>query len=146
MIKKVLIVAVLIGLAFFINRYTQKEMAVLKISGINLKIEIADTLPKQARGLSGRDSLCEDCGMLFVYDAPKTQRFWMKDMKFPLDIIFMSDNKISEIFPNVPPPLPGQDIPRVQSQYPADHVLEVNAGFASKKGWKVGNEASIDGR
>ena len=42
MIKKVLIVAVLIGLAFFINRYTQKEMAVLKISGINLKIEIAD--------------------------------------------------------------------------------------------------------
>ncbi len=56
---------------------------------INITVEIADETVEQKQGLMHRDSLCEDCGMLFVYDENVNHGFWMKNTKIPLSIAFI---------------------------------------------------------
>lgn len=111
----------------------------LELEHVFLDIEIADGPQEQIKGLSGRNSLCETCGMLFVYKEPQIREFWMKGMKFPLDMIFIRDGKVVEIAENAPALVPGFPIPKMRSQVEADMVLEVNAGFAAKAGIKVGD-------
>src|SRR6266550_6083274 len=67
-------------------------------------VEIANTTVEQQQGLSGRNSLPQDQGMLFVFKKADLYAFWMKGMKFPLDMIFIKDNKIVSISQNVPVP------------------------------------------
>src|SRR3989344_624382 len=63
----------------------------IKIGEALLNIEIADTQGKRAKGFGSRDQLASDSGMLFVFDTPGQYQFWMKGMKFPLDMIFIKD-------------------------------------------------------
>lgn len=133
----ILISALLIILIFYFTN-NMNESTVLKINDMEISVEIADDLPEQTMGLSGRDSLCEDCGMLFVYRDPQIQRFWMKDMKFPLDFIFIKENKVVDIFEDIPVPV-DSEIPRIQSREPADMVLEVNKGFVERNSIRVGD-------
>src|SRR4026208_1251957 len=67
------------------------------INGHTLNIEIAQTQIEREKGLSGRDTLPENSGMLFVFDKPDYYAFWMKDMKFPLDFIWIRDQKVVQI-------------------------------------------------
>lgn len=113
------------------------------IGNASIKVEIADDIGEQVQGLSGRDSLCPDCGMLFVYSRPGIRNFWMRDMKFPLDMIFIRDGAVVEIIEGVPIPEPGKEIPKVQSVHEADMVLEVNAGFAYAHDLKAGDAVDL---
>lgn len=109
-------------------------------------VEVAASSNLRRLGLSGRDGLGENSGMLFVFDHSDFYDFWMKDMKFPLDIIWIKNNKVADLEENVPPPLagaPDASPPVYKPEAPADSVLEVKAGFAGKNQVKIGDEVKI---
>jgi len=62
------------------------------IAGQDIKVDLALTEAQREQGLSGRQSLNENEGMLFVFDSPGNYPFWMKDMNFPIDIIWLSED------------------------------------------------------
>lgn len=95
--------------------------------------ELAVTVEEKAKGLSGREKLAEDTGMIFVFDPAEKPTFWMKEMKFNIDIIWIHRGKVVDISPNLPAPLPStplDDLPRYAPKSIVDYVLEVNAGAA----------------
>ena len=100
-------------------------------------LEIADSIYEQYKGLSHRDSLCSTCGLLFVFSDFKQRNFVMRDMHFPLDIIYIKDGVISEILPNLQPEN-GRLSDHI-SQEKIDMALEINAGLAQRCGLKVGS-------
>lgn len=95
----------------------------IQIGGQVYHVEVADTYAKRAKGLGERDTLCGDCGMLFVFDAPGEYAFWMKDMRFPIDIIWLKDNKIVHIEKDVHP----DSLDILNPGVSANSVLELNA-------------------
>lgn len=137
--KKILVLTILSFLIFavfiifaFVSRKTleEKNFGEVKIGNNVFKVEIADTLTKQIRGLSGRSELVEKEGMLFIFNKPGNYGFWMKGMKFPLDIVWIRDNKIIGFEENL---LPVPSLSRGQAKIyfpkePVDRVLEVKAG------------------
>lgn len=114
------------------------ETGNLKINERIINIEIASNDKQWYQGLSNRDSLCSDCGMLFDFPFKDKLDFVMRDMKFPLDLIFIEDNKILNIAENLAPE--GNVTENIYSSYgEANRVLEVNAGYCNKYGIKVGD-------
>lgn len=96
-------------------------------------------------GLSNRDSLPKDQGMLFIFEKEGIYPFWMRNMKFPIDIIFIKGDKVVKIFDNVKPPQsPDEDIPIYKPESPSDKVLEINAGQAKEFGIKVGDSIQFN--
>lgn len=107
-------------------------------------VELATTVDQQSAGLSNRSSIISNTGMLFPFNPPSEPYFWMREMKFPLDIVWISNNKIVSITHNAPPPKDGQDnstLPMYQASGAIDNVLEINAGQAS--GFKIGDNVTI---
>lgn len=128
------------SLFLFINQSGpshKNEIEYVKIAGKTLKIELANTTEKQIRGLSGRESIGEEEGMLFVFSEKGKNYFWMKDMKFPIDIIWIDENlKIIYIKNNaLPESFPDFFGPEEDSKY----VLEVLGSFSEKNNLKVGD-------
>lgn len=109
------------------------------------KLEVARTFDEKTKGLSGRTSIAHDNGMLFVFNKPDIYDFWMKGMKFPLDIIWIYNNKIVTIADNLQPTAETNilKIPRFKSVLPADTVLEIPAGLSNKYNLKVGDRVDI---
>jgi uncharacterized membrane protein (UPF0127 family) len=101
---------------------------------IRNQIIVADTAADEAsrgKGLSGRDALGVNEGLLFRFDTPDYQVFWMKDMKFPIDIVWIAGTRIAGFEENVPPPAPGvaeKDLALYTPPEPVDKVLELAAG------------------
>lgn len=111
----------------------------IKIGENELSVEIVFTPDEIQLGLSGRNEIGSD-GMLFVINPPRQISFWMKDMLIPLDIIWISNEKITGIEKNVPPPLSGtpeNKLTNYPSPNPVDYVLELKAGDADFWGIKV---------
>ncbi len=108
---------------------------VIIINNHKFSVEIADDPRERSRGLGGRENLCADCGMLFVFNKLGRYTFWMKDMKFPLDFIWIAGDKIVDIDENISPDHSGT----LKPGYPADKVLEINAGAGEKHGIEVGD-------
>ncbi len=116
--------------------------SVVSIGGVDILVELALTPEQQIQGLSGRPILPADTGMLFVYLAPGKYSFWMPDMHFPLDIVWIgADCAVADVTLNALPPEPGQenkDLPLYTPSAPAQYVLEINAGEAEAKGIRQG--------
>lgn len=112
-----------------------------------IPVEIADTTQKRQKGLSERKSLAEGEGMLFVFAQEDVQPpFWMEEMKFAIDIIWIGDDKIVQIDESVPPPepnTPDSELKFYIPNQPIDYVLEVNAGFVEENNIKVGDSVKI---
>ena len=107
-------------------------------------VEIADTRDEQSLGLGQRDSLPWGHGMLFVYGRPGFYGFWMKGMRFAIDIIWIRDGRIIDITPRIPN-LPGGDPgPTVRPRELADTVLEVPSGYAEALGWRIGDTVQVE--
>lgn len=147
-VKIILVVVALLGLAAIWRRYWSGPVPVqggnarvVKIGGAKLTVEVAATLPAQRQGLSNRVSLPSNGGMLFVYRDKDIRYFWMKDMRFPLDVLWLADGRVVGLQENIPPPAPGQEPFRFQSSLPADGVLEVNSGWIRKHNIKIGEQA-----
>jgi prolipoprotein diacylglyceryl transferase len=103
-------------------------------------VELATTPESLTQGLSGRDSIGAD-GLLFIMPSAQVASFWMKEMRFPIDIIWINQGKIVGFATDTPPPLPGTpltSLPTYSSKVPVEMVLEVPAGTAAEKGWQIG--------
>lgn len=111
------------------------------ISGKKLSVEVAATPEKRALGLSGRESLCQNCAMLFVFEKPGGFSFWMKDMQFDLDIVWISGNEIVGIDKNVSHERGTLEV--VRPSTPVDKVLEINAGANDNLDLKVGDKVDF---
>ncbi len=125
------------------------SLPLVTIGQFTWPVELALTGEQQAQGLSGRAELAAGAGMLFVWNQESHRSFWMPDMNFPLDMVWLNgDCAVTHITHNAPPQAPGQsqaDLPRYtvdQVQY----VLEINAGEAAQHGIKVGDQARFQGR
>ncbi|MFH1078289.1 MAG: DUF192 domain-containing protein [Patescibacteria group bacterium] len=109
----------------------------------SLRIEIVDKDAGRMRGLSGRTSLDQDAGMLFVFDERGFYPFWMKEMLFPLDIVWIDEGKVVDVA-TLQPPKEGKNIPPSHIPFAqADRVLELNAGMAGDLGLVKGATVTL---
>lgn len=106
-------------------------------NGRVLAVEVMRTPEQITQGLSGRDRMDPAQGMLFLLPSKQQPSFWMKDMRFALDLIWLDNGKIVEVTPNVPPPAPGtleSELPKYAPSVPVTAVLEVPAGTVAQYG------------
>jgi uncharacterized membrane protein (UPF0127 family) len=108
------------------------------IGKVTVKAEAVRTPERLHLGLSYREELPEGQGMLFFMPTLGEQRFCMRGMRFPLDLVWIVDGRVAGITGNVPPTFPG-DLP---SPEPVNYVLEVPGGFTEKSGIKAGDRVS----
>jgi uncharacterized protein len=142
---------VVLGLVFVVSMfaalfaYAQKEQApfdiVLYVDDVALSAELALTERQQQEGLSGRLSMGRDYGMLFAFPEPTQPSFWMKDMFFPVDILWIDDQFTVVSFNEVvrPATYPVTYTPST----PVRYVLEVNAGWVKANDVDIGSTVSF---
>ncbi|MDO8569729.1 MAG: DUF192 domain-containing protein [bacterium] len=112
------------------------QIQTIKIGEISIQVEIVDTPETREKGLSGREALPEGTGMLFIFDSPAQYGFWMKDMDFAIDIVWVDgESRVigieREVLPNTFP----------QTFYPNQpikYVLELPAGSANRYNIDIG--------
>ena len=111
---------------------------------VRVSVDVVDTPLLRMRGLSGRPGLAPEEGMLFLFETPQIQSFWMKDMRFEIDILWIRGGHIVGITPNLPLPKSPRDLPQFASPVPCDVVLEVRAGAAKRWGLLLGDTVLIE--
>ena len=117
----------------------------IKVGSAPLKVELALTTEQQTRGLSGRDSLAPGTGMLFKFAKADKYQFWMKDMKFALDFIWVSKGKVVQLNNDVSPPTNESPYPVIiKALEPIDAVIEMPAGWVKENSVKVGDNVAGD--
>lgn len=123
-----------------VNTEEIQQVKVL-LGGQEIIVTVADTPALRAQGLSFRDSIKQNEGMLFVFETPEMSGFWMKDMSFSIDVIwFDKEKRIIDVWENADP----QSYPRIVTpRVPAQFVLEVPAGFFKENKLKIGNMFEI---
>ena len=117
------------------------------VGGDALEVELALTPEARSRGLGYRAGLAPGTGMLFVTDEPRPQSFWMKGMRFCLDIVWIEGGQIVGAAESVcpdPPRTADADRARYQSPVPVSYVLEVPAGWLAANGHGPGTPVEID--
>ena len=125
---------------FFFDRYVRHDIVVRAPEG-DIQTEVSDTSSSRELGLSFRKEMQIGEGMLFVFDTPGKYGFWMKDMNFPLDIIWLDkEGRVVYLVDSVAvSTFPGVFMNDPQAKY----VLELNAGVASKLGIYLGTKLEI---
>jgi len=115
------------------------EKETVTIGTATVVTEVARTPAEREEGLSDRDSLGADDGMLFLFDAPDTYNFWMNRMHFPLDFVWLRNGTVVALTEDVPTP---SVIPSAfNAGTPVDAVLEVNVGWIAAHAVMVGDPA-----
>ena len=105
---------------------------------------LAQTSAEVQKGLSGRPSLDPDKGLLFLFPKADIYKFWMPDMNFPIDIIWISSaKKVIGVSSNVSNEFDPANPKFYTPPTPAQYVLEVNAGFASRNNIKAGDSVEF---
>lgn len=125
------------------TNFVQNHGPVLIEGGHRLNLEVVDTERERTRGLSGRESLGKNAGMLFVFPVSNTYGFWMKDMNFSIDIVWLDENfEIVYIKEEVSPETYPESF---RPDTPARYVLEVNAGVMNEMGKnRIGQTLNIE--
>jgi uncharacterized membrane protein (UPF0127 family) len=151
--------AILFALFSFANKLINNESTLLTpmslgestkqsitVGDTPVYVEIAADDASRIKGLSGQKSLKENEGMLFIFDSDTYAAFWMKDMKFAIDIIWIKDSKIVHISKAVQPPEPGTPADKLKkytSPVTYNRVLEVNAHFSDRNSIEIGDKVTI---
>jgi len=137
---------IIVGLSFSYKIYSMFwKTAMIRIGGQEVKVLIADTVERRFKGWSGRKDMGKYNGMLFVFSKQSRYSMVMRDMRFPLDIVWVVDGQIADIAPNVQPE-PGREESELtvySSRLPANVVIELPAGFASEYGLKIGDVVKV---
>jgi uncharacterized membrane protein (UPF0127 family) len=114
-------------------------------SDTSVQVEIPTTQAASELGLGGRTNLADTAGMLWLFDPPVRPSFWMKRMKIPLDFIWIKQNQVVDITPDVPPPANANSpLPIYEPSVTVDAVLEVRAGFGLDHHIQVGDTLRLD--
>lgn len=106
----------------------------LRLDNVTLDVQIANTTERQIEGLQFQQPLTYSQGMIFVFEQPQAVSMWMKDMKFPLDMIWLDGNgRVTHIEKNLLACIPNQICPAYDGgRQDTKYVLEVSAGFVDK--------------
>lgn len=109
----------------------------IHVNGRLVRVTVADTPPLRERGLGGRSGLAEDEGMLFVFSEDGRHTFWMKDMRFAIDILWVSrEGSIVDIQERVSPETyPATFAPKAEATY----VVELPAGYVEEHDVRIGD-------
>jgi uncharacterized membrane protein (UPF0127 family) len=120
---------------------TARELRTIHFKGQTLHVMQAKTEAEREQGLSGLPGLPADGGMLFIFDADGMYHFWMKDMRFPIDMVWLSsEGSVVYFIGNVAPSTyPAAFGPTEPSRY----VLELPAGWAAQHGVQIGDPVSL---
>jgi uncharacterized membrane protein (UPF0127 family) len=130
-----------IGAAYYY--FDQPKTVRIRFDGVTLMVELSTTPAAQQLGLSDRDSMPDDHGMLFIFSQESQWSFWMHEMRFPLDIIwFNAARQVVFIEQNLPPCTP-TGCPVYTPTANAMYVLEVNAGFVANHSVRLGDRFSF---
>lgn len=150
-----LIIIIFGGLAIYTSQITNlpfittprsTKVEEVIINNVKINVEVADTQEKRSRGLSGRDTLASNSGMLFIFKTEDKYPFWMKGLSFPLDFIWIKNDTIVDLSSDVPPPIPNQtdqSLSIYSSKVPINKVLEVPAGTIVNLNIKVGDKIQV---
>ena len=114
---------------------------VVTIGSEKIKAEVVETVAEQEKGLSGRPCIEPDRGMLFVHQKPGRYPIWMKDMKFPIDIVWINRDRqiIGYDFNVEPSTYPDSFV----SEKPAQYILELQANRAKNLDIKLGTPVNF---
>lgn len=111
----------------------------MKIGNAHFTLEVANTDASMERGLMKRDAMGDDHGMIFVFPDEQEREFWMKNTRFPLDIIFLSAaGKVVSI-----KHMAAYDESRTSSDLPAQYAIELNLGRAAAAAVAVGDQIDL---
>ncbi len=136
------------GIIFFFEKGGDPNVdrPYVDIGGEIIFLEIADTDFARAKGLSERESLEENEGMLFLFSEKGRYGFWMKDVRFPIDIVWLDGDGVVWIEKNVPPEIgiPDHRLSVYAPDNDADKVLEIRAGKADETGLKIGDHVTLN--
>jgi len=124
-----------------VMRWFLPDIPIMHLGNIPVRVEIAETLEERKKGLSGREKLQYAQGLLFIFPEADYHGIWMKDMHFPIDIIWISEDlTIIHIDEYVTP----ETYPRVfKPKKPARYVVETNVNFADSLGIVEGQKVRL---
>lgn len=133
-------VAILVTAMLFVYARKHSESMVF-LGGRELSVLVADNATLREKGLSGQENLDGNEGMLFIFEEPGFHGFWMKDMHFPIDIIWFDENyQVVDVWQSATPDsYPKVFIPRLKAKF----VLEVPAGFFADNNLNIGSTIKI---
>lgn len=122
-----------------------RDIVPIQIGDTQLEVEVVSSPASISQGLSGRDEIGSD-GMLFVLPTRRNATFWMIDMKFDLDMVWIDRYEVVSVTANVPAPSPGTSslaLPTYSPGQPVEMVLELPAGQAAELGVDRGDRLKI---
>lgn len=122
------------------NNRSEEDLAV-SVGALTFRVEVAQTDEERIRGLSERDFMVADRGMLFIFDQSDYHGIWMRGMRFPIDILWLDDNGVvvdlrEKVLPETYPEV-------FRPRRPARYVLEINAGLSHSYGVNVGSSVKF---
>ncbi|HEU5433848.1 MAG TPA: DUF192 domain-containing protein [Thermomicrobiales bacterium] len=123
-----------------------RQTATITVGTTPLTVELAITPAERERGLGYRSGLEPGTGMLFIDDSAKVQTFWMKGMRFCLDIVWIDGTQIVGAAQSVCPMpygTPDNQLPIYSSPEPVQYVLEVPAGWLAANGYGAGTPVEL---
>ncbi len=122
---------------FFFHKRGDANFKNAEINGFSFQVEIAQTIQEKTKGLSEREEIQEGQGMFFIFKKAGYHPFYMRNMKFDLDIIWLDENfKVTEITNNIS----SNSYPKIfKSLNPIKYVLEVKAGWSKRHQIKEGD-------
>jgi uncharacterized protein len=136
-----LIFAIALIVTFAMSRRSPK----VTVNGQSFKVTVAKTEDQKQIGLSETERLRDNEGMLFVFDSAGHYPFWMKNMKFPIDIIYINGDKVTTVIDSAKPSNESdENLDIYQPDERSDKVLEIKAGLARKHQIKKGSTVKIE--
>jgi len=142
-ITQIIIAVILSSAAFHAHAEALNNENFVIIKDKKIILEIADTEPKRAQGLMYRDELEKNNGMIFIFERPQRVNFWMKNVKIPLDIIFIRNDRAVNIYRNVSP-CRSDYCEIYPSETITDYAIELNSGFCDTNNIKIGEKIKLN--
>lgn len=135
-----LVVILLFGLAYY--SFFNYQKTTVDINGVVFKTELVKNSKELERGLSGREAIADNQAMLFILPDKNSRVFWMKDMNFNIDLLWIDGDKIIAYEKNMLAPdknTPDSQLLKYKSPQAVDKVLEIKAGLIDLLGIKIGD-------
>lgn len=138
--KHVLVILFILGFSAC-SVFSSENQVILFPNGTVIVAEVADTPETREKGLMFRNELPKGGGLLFIFEVEKPYQFWMKNCKFPIDIIWINTAKEVVYIAKDTPPCKADPCPIYGPKNEvALYVLEVAAGFSAKENIKPGTK------
>ena len=120
------------------------ETTMVSIGGKRLRADVADSMRKRAKGLSGRERLGTGRCMLFIFPRSGSYPIWMRGMKFPIDVLWLDEKKrVTDLRSNLKPATSILDFKTYSHNGVAKYAIELPAGFAKRNKVKPGTKAEF---